>query len=189
MAQPPPTTTFACSAVLAIPTLLPPLSINYLLAPLAASSSATPRTTRGIAVLTSSPTTYSFLVTSLLTKMCFPLLAPPHPPILTPSLSPIRFPLDPRRPALRRHSRHAWLRDLRARLFLCLARPCRPHLRHARPRRPHMCHAWPRRYRARLFPRHGWLRQPRLQHARPRRLRLRHTRPRRLLPRLVCPCR
>jgi hypothetical protein len=93
MAQPPPTTTFACSAVPAIPTLPPPLPISYLLAPPTASSSVTPLTTRGIAVLTSSPTAYSSLVTSFSTKMCFPLLAPPHPSISTLSLSPIRFPL------------------------------------------------------------------------------------------------
>jgi hypothetical protein len=30
------------------------------------------------------------------TKMCFPLLAPPHPPISTPSLSLIRVPIPPR---------------------------------------------------------------------------------------------
>jgi hypothetical protein len=93
MAQPPPTTTFACSAVPAIPTLPSPLPISYLLAPPAASSSVTPLTTRGIAVLTSLPTAYSSLVTSFSTKMCFPLLAPPHSSISTLSLSPISFPL------------------------------------------------------------------------------------------------
>src|SRR5699024_5503377 len=93
MASPPPTTNFMCSAVPAIPTLTPTLPISYLLAPLAASSLATPRTTRGIAVLALPPTAYSSPVTSFLTKTCFPLLAPPHPPISTPSLSPIRFPL------------------------------------------------------------------------------------------------
>jgi hypothetical protein len=93
MAQPSPTTIFACLVVPAIPTLLPLLLISYLLAPLPASSSVTPLTTRGITVLTSSPTAYSSLVTLFSTKMCFPLLTPPHPPISTLFLSPIRFPL------------------------------------------------------------------------------------------------
>jgi hypothetical protein len=75
--QPPPTTTFACSVVPAILTLLPPLLTSYPHAPLTASSSATPLTTRGIAVLTSPHTALSSLVTSSLTKMCSPLLAPP----------------------------------------------------------------------------------------------------------------
>jgi hypothetical protein len=88
----PPTTTFACSVVSAIPTLSLLLPISYLLAPLAASSSVTPLTTRGIVFLTSSPTAYSYLVTLFSMKICFPLLAPPHPPISTPFLSPIRSP-------------------------------------------------------------------------------------------------
>jgi hypothetical protein len=108
------TTTSAYLVVLAILTLPLLLRINYPPAPPAASSLATPLTTRGIAALTSPPTASS-LVTSSSTKMCFPLQAPPHPPISTPSLSPIRLPLLPRHLALRRCPRHA--------------RPRRPHLR------------------------------------------------------------
>jgi hypothetical protein len=164
-------TTFACSAVpatLALP--LPPL-INFLLAPPAAYSLATLLTTRGTGVWTSPPTASSSLVTSSSTKMCFPLLAPPHPPISTPSSSLIRFPSHPRRLGLRRYLLLVWPRRHRARPLPRLARPRRPHLRHARPRRSCLRHARPRR--------------PRLRHARPRRPRLRHTRPRR--PRLASP--
>jgi hypothetical protein len=49
--------------------------------------------------LTSSPTAYSSLVTLFSTKMCFPLLAPPHPPISTLSLSPVPPPPRSRPPA------------------------------------------------------------------------------------------
>jgi hypothetical protein len=66
-----------------IPTLPPLLPISYILAPLAVSFSVTPLTTRSTTVLTSSPTSYSSLVMLFSTKMCFPLLAPPHPPIST----------------------------------------------------------------------------------------------------------
>jgi hypothetical protein len=103
--------------------------------------------------LTSSPTTSSSLVTLFSTKMCFSLLAPPHPSISTPSLNPIRFPLYPRRPALRLYPCLMWLRRLCSHLYPCLTRPQRLRLclfpRHARPRRPHLCHVRPRR-RARL---------------------------------------
>jgi hypothetical protein len=56
--------TSACSAVPAIPTLPLLLLISCLHAPLAASSLATPLTTRGITVLTSPPIASSFPVTS-----------------------------------------------------------------------------------------------------------------------------
>jgi hypothetical protein len=65
----------------------------------------------------------SSLITSFSTKMCFPLLAPPHPSISTPYLSPIRLPLHPRRPALRRCLHHVRPRRLRSRLFLRDTRP------------------------------------------------------------------
>jgi hypothetical protein len=145
MAQPFPTTTFVCSAVPAIPTLLPLLPISYLPAPLAASSSVTPLTTRGITVLTSSSTAYSALITLSSIKMCFPLLAPPHTPISTLSLNPIRFPLHSKRPALRLCTRHAWLRRLRSCLYL----------HHVWPRRLCSSHALPRCLRSHLFSRHA----------------------------------
>jgi hypothetical protein len=90
---------------------------------------------KGIAALSSHPIASSSLVTSSSTKMCFPLSAHPRPPILTPSLSPIRVPLPPR----------------------YLASHHYPHLvsRHrplAWPRRPRLCHARPRRHRLRLVP-------------------------------------
>jgi hypothetical protein len=94
--------------------------------------------------------------------MCFPLLAPPHPPILTPSSSPIRFLPHLRLPVLHR--------------YLLLVRPLRPLPRHARPRRPRLRHARPRRPRLR----HARPHRSCLRHARPRRPRLRHARPRRL---------
>jgi hypothetical protein len=96
MAQLPLTPTFACLAVPATPTLLPSLPISYLLAPLDASSLDTPLTTRGIAALTSFLIASSSIDTLFLTKMCFPLLAPPHPPISTLFSSPIQFHLHPR---------------------------------------------------------------------------------------------
>jgi hypothetical protein len=150
-------TTFACSAVPATLTLPLPLHISFLLAPLAVYSLATLLTTRGTGVWTSPPTASSSLVMSSSMKMCFPLLAPPHPLILTPSSSPIRFLPHLRLPVLRR--------------YLLLVRPRRPLHGHARPRRPHLRHARPRRSC--------------LRHARPRRPRLRHARPRR--PRLASP--
>jgi hypothetical protein len=155
-------TTFACSAVPATLTLPLPLHISFLLAPPAVFSLATPLTTRGTGVWTSPPTASSSLVMSSSTKMCFPLLAPPHPPILTPSSSPIRFLPHLRLPVLRR--------------YLLLVRPLRPLPRHTRPRRPRLRHARPRR----SCLRHARPRRPRLRHARPRRPRLRHARPRRL---------
>jgi hypothetical protein len=114
-ARPPPTTTFVCLAVLAIPTLPLLLLIRCLHAPPAASSLAIPLTTRGIAVYTSPPIASSSLVMSFSTKKCFPLPVPLRPPTLTPSLSPIQVPVppQPRRPCLH----HA-----------------RPRLRHTRPR-------------------------------------------------------
>jgi hypothetical protein len=145
-------TTFACSAVPATLTLPLPLHISFLLAPPAVYSLATPLTTRGTGVWTSPPTASSSLVMSSSTKMCFPLLAPPHPPILTPSSSPIRFLPHLRLPVLHRYPLLVW--------------PLRPLPRHARPRRSCLRHARPRR--------------PRLRHARPRRPHLRHARPRRL---------
>jgi hypothetical protein len=121
--------------------------------------------------------------------MCFPLLAPPHPPISTPSLSLIWFPLHPRRPALHycpcnarlrrlrschytRHARprcvcsrlylrHAQPRLLRSHLIPCLVQPHRPHLHHTRP----LHHARP----CGFFLRHVWLHRPCLRHAWPRR--------------------
>jgi hypothetical protein len=160
------------SAAPAIPTLLPPPPISYHLASLVVSSSVTLLTTKGIAALISSPAAYSSLVTLFSTKMCFPLLAPTNPPILTLSLSLIRFPLHPLRPALRRCPRHARHRRLRSRLYP----------RHARPRclrsRLYPRHARPRRLHSFLFPRHAWPRRPHLRHARPHRPRLRHARPR-----------
>jgi hypothetical protein len=125
-------------------TLPLPLHISFLLAPPAVYSLATPLTTRGTGVWTSPPTASSSLIMSSSTKMCFPLLAPPHPPILTPSSSPIRFLPHLRLPALRR--------------YLLLVRPRRPLPRHARPRRPRLRHARPRRPR----PRHARPRRPRL---------------------------
>jgi hypothetical protein len=173
-AQPLPTTTCACSAVPATLTFpLPPLT-SFLLAPLAASSSATPQTTRGIGAWTSPPTASSSLVTSCSTKMCFPLQAPPHPPILTPSSSPTRFPPHPRRPVLRRYRLLVQPRRHSSRPSPRHARPRRSCLRHARPRRSCLRHARPCRPRLR----HARPRRPRLRHARPRRPRLRHTRPR-----------
>jgi hypothetical protein len=126
-------TTFACSAVPATLTLQLPLHISFLLAPPAVYSLATLLTTRGTGVWTSPPIASSSLVMSSSTKMCFPLLAPPHPPILTPSSSPIRF-----LPHLRLHVLHR---------YLLLVRPRRPLPRHARPRRPRLRHARPRRPR------------------------------------------
>jgi hypothetical protein len=170
-------TTFACSAVPATLTLPLPLHISFLLAPPAVYSLATLLTTRGTGVWTSPPTASSSLVMSSSTKMCFPLPAPPHPPILTPSSSPIRF------------LPHLWLPVLRR--YLLLVRPQRPLSRHARPRRPRLHHARPCRPRLRHTRprrsclRHARPRQPRLRHARPRRPRLRHARPRR--PRLASP--
>jgi hypothetical protein len=140
MAQPPPTTTFACSVVPAIPTLLPPLPISYLLTPLAASSSVTPLITRVINVLSSSTTTYSSLVMLFSMKMCFPLLAHPHPPISTLSLSLIRFPLYLRLPTLCRCLRHMRLQCLCSGLYPRHAWPHQPRMRHVRPRRPLPCH-------------------------------------------------
>jgi hypothetical protein len=145
----PRTTTFAFSVVPAILTLLPPLPISYLLAPLVASSWATPLTTRGIAALTSPHIASSSLIMSSSTKMCFPLLAPPHPSISTPYLSLIWLPLHPRRPALCRYLHHVRPRRLRSHLFLCHARPRRPCLCHVRPRRLLQRHVRPCR-RARL---------------------------------------
>jgi hypothetical protein len=110
---------------------------------------------KGIGVWTSPPTASSSLVTSSSTRMCFPLLAPPHLPISTPSSSPIRSPPPPRCPALRRYPHPVWPRRHGSRLFPCHARPRRPHLRHARPCRPRLRLAWPRR--------------PLPHHARPRR--------------------
>jgi hypothetical protein len=163
-------TTFACSVVPANLTLpLPPL-ISFLLAPPAAYSLATLLTTRGTGVWTSPPTASS-LVMSSSTKMCFPLLAPPHPPISTPSSSLIRFPSHPRRLVLRRYLLLVWPRRHRARPLPCHARPRRTRLRPARPRRPHLRHARPRRSC--------------LRHARPHRPRLRHARLCR--PRLASP--
>jgi hypothetical protein len=101
-AQPLPVTTSVCSVVPATLTLLLPHLTSFLLAPLVASSSATPLTTRAIDVWTSPPTASSSIVTSSSTKMCFPLLAPPHPPISTPSSSPIRSPPHPQCLVLRR---------------------------------------------------------------------------------------
>jgi hypothetical protein len=75
----------------------PPLLISYLLVPLVVSFLATPLTIRGIAIL-NSPHTTSSPVTSSSTKMCFPLLAPPHLQISTPFLSLIRLPLHPGTP-------------------------------------------------------------------------------------------
>jgi hypothetical protein len=98
MAQPLPMTTCACSAVPATLTLLLPPLTSFLLAPLAVSSSATPLTTRGISVWTSAPTASSSLVMSS-SMMCFPLQAPPHPPISTHSSSPIGFPPTPDAPS------------------------------------------------------------------------------------------
>jgi hypothetical protein len=164
-------TTFACSAVPATLTLPLPLHISFLLAPPAVYSLATPLTTRGTGVWTSPPTASSSLVMSSSTKMCFPLLAPPHPPILTPSSSPIRFLPHLRLPVLRR--------------YLLLVRPLRPLPRHAQPRRPRLRHARPRRPRLCL----ARPRRPRLRHARPRRPRLRHARPRRPCLRHARPCR
>jgi hypothetical protein len=190
-------TTFVCSAVPATLTLPPPLHISFLLAPPVVYSLATLLTTRGTSVWTSPPTASSSLVMSSSTKMCFPSLAQPHPPILTPSSSPIRFLPHLRLPVLHRYlllvrsrrplPRHARLRRPRLRHARprqsCLrpARPRRPHLRHARPRRPRLRHARPRRPRLR----HTRPRRPRLRHARPRRPRLCHARPRR--PRLASP--
>jgi hypothetical protein len=142
-------TTFACSAVPATLTLPLPPHISFLLAPPPVYSLATPLTIRGTGVWTSPPTASSSLVMSSSTKMCFPLLAPPHPPILTPSSSPIRFLPHLRLPVLRR--------------YLLLVRPLRPLPRHARPRRPRLRHARPRRSC--------------LRHARPRRPRLRRASP------------
>jgi hypothetical protein len=171
-------TTFACSAVPATLTLpLPPL-ISFLLAPPAAYSLATLLTTRGTGVWTSPPTASSSLVTSSLTKMCFPLLAPPHPPISTPSSSLIRFPSHPRCLGLHLYLLLVWPRRHRTRPLPRHARPCRPRLRHAWPHRPHLRHARPRR----SCLRHAWPCRPRLRHARPCRPRLHHARPRR--PRL-----
>jgi hypothetical protein len=143
------TTTFGCSVVPAIPTP-PPLPLTSCLpAPLTASSLATLLTTRGIAVLTSPPIASSSLVMSSSTKMCFPLLAPHHPPISTPSLSLIRVPrhlashhyphlAQLQRPLMwsqRPHAYHIWLRHPHSHACLRQARPRRPHLRYARPRR------------------------------------------------------
>jgi hypothetical protein len=100
-----------------------------------------PLTTRGIVVLTSPHTASSSLVTSSSTKMCFLLLAPPHPPISTPSLSLIRLPHHPRRPALRRCLHHVRPRRLRSRLFPFHTRPRRPCPRHTRSRRSCQRHA------------------------------------------------
>jgi hypothetical protein len=119
----PPTTTFACSVVPAILTIPTSLLVSYLLAPLDASSLATSQTTRGIVVLTTPHTASSSLVTSSSMKMCFPLLAPPHLPILTPFLSLIRLPLHPRRPTLRRCLHHVQPRWICSRLFPSHVRP------------------------------------------------------------------
>jgi hypothetical protein len=100
-------------------------------------------------VLTSSPTAYSSLVTLFSTKLCFPLLAPLHPPISTLFSSPIRFHVHPRRLASRHYLRHARLQRLRSRLYLR--------------------HAWPLHLRSRLFPRHARPRRPCPRHARPHR--------------------
>jgi hypothetical protein len=159
MTQSPLTTTFACSAVLATTTLSPLLPISYLLAPLIVSSLATPLTTRGIVVLTSSPTASSSLVTLFSTKMCFPLLAPPHPPISTLFLSPIQFHLHRSRPALLHCPHHMRLQRLRS--------------------RPYPRHAWPRHLCSCLFLRHAWPRRSRLHHTRPRGSRMHHARPHR----------
>jgi hypothetical protein len=156
----------------------------------AASSWATAPTTRGTAALTSSPTAYSSLVTLFLMKMTFPLLAPLHPPISTLFLSLFRFPLLPRRLALRRCPRLVELRRLRKRIFQYLERP---RLRLARLRRlrsrSYPRHAWPRRLCAYLFlqlvrprrprPRQARHRRSCQRHVRPRRSRLRPARPRR----------
>jgi hypothetical protein len=164
-------TTFACSVVPATLTLpLPPL-ISFLLAPPAAYSLATLLTTRGTGVWTSPPTASSSLITSSSTNMCFPLLAPPHPPILTPSSSQIRFLPHLRRPVLHRYPLLVRPRRHRSRPLPHHVRPRRPSLRHARPRRSCLRHARPRRSC--------------LRHARPRRSFLRHARPRR--PRLASP--
>jgi hypothetical protein len=157
----------------------------------AAYSLATLLTTRGTGVWTSPPTASSSLVTSSLTKMCFPLLAPPNPPILTPSSSLIRFHPHHMRPALRHYLHLVRPRRLHSRPFLRHTRPRRPRLRHARSRRsclrharhrrPRLHHAWPHR----SCLRHAWPRRPSLRHSRPRRPRLRHARSRR--PRLASP--
>jgi hypothetical protein len=65
-----------------------------------------------------------------------PLLAPPHPPISTLSLRPIRFPLHPGRsrlflPRLRRHRPCLYPHPVRPRRLAL-----RRYSRHARPRRP-----------------------------------------------------
>jgi hypothetical protein len=89
--------------------------ISYLLAPFAASSLVTPLIIRVIAVLTSSPTASSSLVTLFPTKMCFPLLAPPHPPMSTHSLSSIRFPSTPGAPPCAVvHATHGFAASARA---------------------------------------------------------------------------
>jgi hypothetical protein len=126
-AHPLPMTTFVCSAVPATLTLPPPLHISFLLAPPVVYSLATLLTTRGTSVWTSPPTASSSLVMSSSTKMCFPSLAQPHPPILTPSSSPIRFLPHLRLPVLH--------------CYLLLVRSRRPLLRHARLRRPRLRHA------------------------------------------------
>jgi hypothetical protein len=142
-------TTFACSAMPATLTLPLPLLISFLLAPPAVYSLATLLTTRGTGVWTSPPTASSSLVMSSSTKMCFPSLAPPHLPILTPSSSPIQF------------LPHLWLPVLRR--YLLLVRPRRPLPLHARPRRPRLCHARPRR----SYLRPVWPRRSCPCHARP----------------------
>jgi hypothetical protein len=128
-----------------------------------------PLTTRGITVLSSHPIASSSLVTSSSTKMCFPLLAPAHPPISTPSLSLIRVPIPPRHLASHCCSRHARLHRPRSPFFPHHVRPCRPRLHHARPRRSCLCRVQ--------------LRRPFSRHVRPRRPRLHPVRPRRPRPR------
>jgi hypothetical protein len=129
-------------------------------------------------VLSSHPIASSSIVTSSSTKMCFPLLAPPYPPISTPSLSLIRVPFTPKHLALHRCPHHARLHHLRVRL----RRPRRPRPpffpHHVRPRRPRLHHAWPRR----SCLRHVWPHRPFPCYARTRRPRLHPVRPRDLGP-------
>jgi hypothetical protein len=137
----------------ATPTLLIPLLISCLHVPLV-SSLATPLTTRDIAVSTSPAIASSSLVTSFLTKMYFPLLAPPHPSISIPSLSLLRVHLLPRHHASHPCPRLAQLHHTRARL-----------------RQPRPCPMWPRRPCSHVCPRHAQPRRTRLRHAWPRRTR------------------
>jgi hypothetical protein len=124
---------------------------------------------------------------SFLTKMCYPLLAPSHPPITTPSLSLIRVPILPRHLASHRCQHltqlhrtragprrplpcHMWHRRPRSHVCLRHARPrrpyqrhallCRPHLRHTRPRRPRLCHVRLWLLQPRRRARTAWLTMP-----------------------------